>query len=136
MEYKRILIVDDEAVHRDLIKEYLTLLDLNFQYRLKTFEAENGEKCLKLIDRHKPHLVFLDVNMPNGNGLSVLKSLRFSPNREIGQLPVIMTTGHDDKETILECLQLGAKGYLLKPFDLNVFQDKVNAALNIVSKKR
>ncbi len=114
MEYKRILIADDEAVSRDLVKEYLTLLDPS-QYRLKIIEADNGETCIELMSKYKPHLVFLDVNMPKGNGLSVLKTIRHSSDKERRQIPVIMTTAHTDKETVLECVQLGAKGYLLKP---------------------
>ena len=117
-------------MQRSLVKEFLTHPDFKRQYQMKIFEAEDGEQCLELMRRHKPHLVFLDVDMPKENGVSVLKTIRRLYHNEIGQIPVIMTTAHDDRETVQECIQLGAKNYLLKPYDLVNFREKVSGMLD------
>jgi CheY-like chemotaxis protein len=104
---KRILIVDDNQVIQDILKQFLG--------RGYTVEVV-GSASLALasvIQKH-PDAILLDVRMPGVDGLSLLKSLR-----EMGvQTPIFVMTGYDSTQVALEALESGATGYLPKPFDL------------------
>lgn len=105
MKYK-VLIADDEAEIRSLLKLYLE----NEGYEV--FEAEDGAKAIVLIGEKKPDICILDIMMPEVDGYQVLKKLRESSN-----IPVIILSAKDaDSEKILG-LNLGADDYLAKPFN-------------------
>ncbi len=105
MKYK-ILIADDEAEIRSLLKLYLE----NEGYEV--FEAEDGAQAIILIAEKKPDLCILDIMMPEIDGYQVLKKLREDSN-----IPVIILSAKDaDSEKILG-LNLGADDYLAKPFN-------------------
>jgi DNA-binding response OmpR family regulator len=103
---KLILIVDDSEVIQDVLKEFL-----GQDYAIDTIG--NAPSALSVVQK-KPDAILLDVRMPGGDGLSLLKSLR-----QMGvQTPIFMMTGYDSKEFAIEALMRGANGYLPKPFDL------------------
>lgn len=105
MSYK-ILIADDEAEIRDLLKLYLE----NEGY--KVIEAADGRAALSLLIKEKPDLCVLDIMMPEMDGYHVLQELRKESN-----IPVIILSAKDaDSEKILG-LNLGADDYLSKPFN-------------------
>lgn len=105
MKYK-ILIADDEAEIRSLLRLYLE----NEGYEV--FEAEDGAQAIILIAEKKPDLCILDIMMPEIDGYQVLKKLREDSN-----IPVIILSAKDaDSEKILG-LNLGADDYLAKPFN-------------------
>ena len=104
---KRILIVDDNNVVQDVLKEF-------FKDRYLVQLAPNASQALSLIVRQTPDLVLLDVKMPGLDGLSLLKSLR-----ETGvSMPIFLMTGYDSLQVAQEALTSGANAYLPKPFDL------------------
>ena len=104
---KRLLIVDDNGVVQDILRQF-------FETRYTVLIAANAAMALSLIVRQPPDVVLLDVKMPGLDGLSLLKSLR-----EVGvRMPIFVMTGYDSTEVALEALELGATGYLPKPFDL------------------
>ena len=109
---RRVLIIDDDPVVRDLVHTMLTVE--GFQ----TMQAENGLLGIKTIDTApRPldlSLIVLDVMMPEMNGLEVLTHLR-SQNETRG-LPVIMLTGEDKAEDVLAGYNVGADYYITKPF--------------------
>lgn len=105
MEYK-ILIADDEAEIRSLLRLYLE----NEQYQV--IEAEDGVQALELLKKEQPALCVLDIMMPKLDGYRVLQKLREESN-----IPVIILSAKDaDSEKILG-LNLGADDYLAKPFN-------------------
>ncbi len=105
MNYK-ILIADDEAEIRDLLKLYLE----NEGYNV--VEAQDGRAALTLLRKEKPDLCVLDIMMPEMDGYHVLQELRKESN-----IPVIILSAKDaDSEKILG-LNLGADDYLAKPFN-------------------
>jgi len=104
---KSILIVDDEERIRNLLKEFFQAKG----YRI--FEAENGEDALKITQSESPSAVLLDMHMPGMDGLATLKKLR-EANAGLG---VVMATGDQDDGKVKKALELGAYGYVLKPFD-------------------
>ena len=104
---KRILIVDDNNVVQEVLKEF-------FKERFQVQLAPNASQALSLIVRQAPDLVLLDVKMPGLDGLSLLKSLR-----ETGvSMPIFLMTGYDSLQVAQEALTNGANAYLPKPFDL------------------
>ncbi|MBW1997682.1 MAG: FAD-dependent oxidoreductase [Deltaproteobacteria bacterium] len=103
----RILIVDDELIVRDSLKEWLE----DEGFRVDT--AESGAEALEKLAKEAFHLMLLDIKMPGMDGVEVLKRSRdISPD-----LPVVMMTAYATVETAVEAMKIGALDYLMKPFD-------------------
>jgi len=103
---KSILVIDDAGSLRDAIETALTYEGF------KVYTAEDGEEGLKLAFEHKPDLIFLDIIMPNIDGVEVLNQLRAD---EWGKdADVVVMTVVDDVEKIAEVLQKGGNDYMLK----------------------
>ena len=129
--HRRVIIIDDEEDQRDMIREFMTMLGEESHWHFTVIDAENGKKGLELMRRHRPHLVFLDYNMPILDGIHVLQSIKEFYTREIGHIPIIMTTAKNDVETVQKAIALGARDYLVKPYDLTVFLQKVRKVLRM-----
>lgn len=121
MDTKNILIIDDERQLLDLLKLFIEENGCN------ATTEESAEKGLAMIRKQNFDLVLLDINLPDGHGLSVLKGIKnISPN-----IPVIMITGGSDIEVAEECLKNGAVDYITKPFDFEYL--KTSIFVNILS---
>ncbi len=114
----RILVTDDSKPMRMLITK--TLKDLGYS---NITEATSGAHALEVIAVHKFDLVFLDWNMPGMTGVEVLKALRAKP--ETQELPVCMVTSEAEKALVLEVLQQGVQGYLIKPLQKDMLEQKL-----------
>ncbi len=101
----KILIVDDELLIRNVIKEYCK----NEDYQ--TFEAENGEEALKILKNNKIDLVILDIMMPKMDGFETLKVIREEKN-----IPVIILSARKEEYDKLTGFDIGADDYMIKPF--------------------
>jgi phosphoserine phosphatase RsbU/P len=112
-----VLVVDDERVN-------CTLLARRLEHRgYRVDVAQEGRAALaKIADRHYD-LVLLDVMMPGIDGLEVLRKIRILKSR--AQLPVIMVTGRDESEDIVEALRRGANDYVTKPIDTEVLLARI-----------
>ena len=106
---ERILIVDDEEVLRRLMARWLT----PEQYHCAT--AESAEEAWALMQRTPVALVVLDINMTGMSGMALLRLIMDT----FPETAVIMVTGVDDRSIATEALQIGAYGYLIKPFERN-----------------
>ncbi len=104
---RRILIVDDEASVRESLK--LILKD-----HYKVFLAENAKDAFSIFERESPHLILLDIILPEMDGITVLKRIRELDNA----VPVIMLTATRMVKTAVEAMKIGATDYLSKPFDI------------------
>ena len=105
----KILIVDDEEMIRETLKDILT----NENY--KTEEAKEGQEALNLIKKNKYDCILLDIKMPKMDGMEVLeKSMELAP-----ETPVVMITGHGNEESAFEAAKKGAYDFITKPPDLN-----------------
>ena len=101
----KVLVVDDEA-H---IRKFVTQLVMSLGDPV-ILQAANGEEALKVYERERPVLVLLDVNMPRVDGIETLRRLKlFDP-----ECVVIMLTSLVNRQTVEECLHLGAVAYLRK----------------------
>jgi len=112
-----ILIVDDHAANRDTLTE---LLD-NPDYRL--VEAADGPEALKLAAGLHPDLILLDVMMPEMDGFEVCRRLRANP--QLAEVPVIMVTALDDRNSRIMGIGCGADDFVSKPFDHTELRTRV-----------
>jgi two-component system alkaline phosphatase synthesis response regulator PhoP len=115
----RILIIDDEASLRQMMARVLQRAG----YEVTT--AANGKDGLALASEHPFDLLYLDIRMPDMNGLEVLKSI----HTEFPDLPVILFTAQPDLHSALEALRRGATDYLLKPLKPQTVIDRTQAVL-------
>lgn len=116
-----VLVVDDEARMRKLIKDFLVKKDY------KILEAEDGEKALNVYNenKNKINLILLDVMMPKLDGWSVLRQIR-EDNKE---LPIIMLTARAEEQDELFGFELGVDEYISKPFSPKILVARVEALL-------
>ncbi len=115
----KILVVDDFPTMRRIIKNLLK--DLGFE---NVDEAEDGLMGLEKLRNNNFDLVVSDWNMPNMDGLAMLKVIRSEP--ALAKLPVLMVTAEAKKENIIAAAQAGASGYVVKPFTAAVLEEKLN----------
>jgi len=115
----KILIVDDFPTMRRIIKNLLK--DLGFE---NVDEAEDGAMGLEKLRNGNFEFVVSDWNMPNMDGLEMLKTIRADPN--LSKLPVLMVTAEAKKENIIAAAQAGANGYVVKPFTAATLEEKLN----------
>ncbi len=105
----KILIADDEAPNRDLLRALLE--PQGYQLSFATHGAEAIEQALKI----RPDLLLLDVMMPGMNGFEACSKLR--KTEELAEIPIVMVTALDDRTSKLKGLEAGADDFLNKPFD-------------------
>lgn len=101
----RILVVDDEILIREVIKEY----SLNEGYEVD--EASNGEEALELIENNDYGVIIMDVMMPTMDGLTAIKELK-----EIKNIPVIILSARKEEYDKLQGFEIGVDDYVTKPF--------------------
>lgn len=112
----KILITDDSAFMRKILRNILTKLGYK-----EIIEAANGNECIEKLSTDKPDLAFLDIIMPDIDGVDVLRELKkVSPKTK-----VIMATAVGQEAKIEACKRLGAIAYIVKPFD----EEKLTAAI-------
>src|SRR5690348_11494454 len=102
---KTILIVEDEDILREIIKDYL--LNEGFQ----VLEAADGKQALTLFQDHNVDLIILDIMLPELDGWSVCRRIRKTSN-----VPIIMLTARVDEDDTLLGFELGADDYVTKPY--------------------
>lgn len=102
----KILVVDDQTLVRQGI---MSLLSLAPQLQVIA-EASHGAEIVQLVQTHYIDVVLMDIQMPQVNGIEALKLLREAQLKT----PVLMLTTFDDHQQVLQAMQAGANGYLLK----------------------
>lgn len=115
------LVIDDSAHHRDILERRLKKYDLN------VYQAEDGEKGLEEVKKHKVDLILLDIMMPGLNGYQVLEILK--NDKTTSDIPVIMISAINEVDSIVKCIQNGADDYLSTPFNPTILSARVHACL-------
>lgn len=117
-----VLVVDDDAMNRDLMLRRLK------RRGYEAAPASNAKSAMEWISSNRVDLVLLDVEMPDMNGIDVLKILRqtYSP----AQLPIIMVTGKASSDDVVEALAAGANDYVTKPIDFPVVLARIQTQLS------
>jgi two-component system chemotaxis response regulator CheY len=113
------LVVDDSRTIRIIVGR--TLKELGYE----VCEAGNGKEALKVMAAEKAtvNLVLADWNMPEMNGLELLKQLRLDP--ELASLKILMVTTENDLDHIVSALEAGANEYVMKPFTKDILREKL-----------
>ena len=104
---KNILVVDDAAFMRMMIKDILTKNGYNV-----AGEAENGAKALEKYNEVKPDLVLMDITMPEVDGIAALKKIKGADPNAL----IIMCSAMGQQAMVIEAIQGGAKDFIVKPF--------------------
>lgn len=113
------LVVDDFSTMRRIVRNLLKELGFN-----KIEEAEDGVDALEKIRTGSIDFVVADWNMPNMDGLELLKTIR--GDDALKHIPVLMVTAEAKKENIIAAAQAGASGYVVKPFTAAILEEKLN----------
>lgn len=112
-----VMIADDHSMVREGIKQ---LLELDGDI-VVVAEASNGKQCLKLLDENRTDVLLLDINMPDMNGLQVLKHLREEKKR----VKVLILTIHNEIEYLVKAVEIGVDGYVLKDSNSSVLKKAI-----------
>lgn len=115
----KFLVVDDMSTMRRIVRSILK--ELGFD---NVEEAEDGNDALSKLRAGKFDFVVSDWNMPNLDGLEMLKAIR--ADDKLKSLPVMLVTAEAKKENIIEAAKAGASGYVVKPFTAAVLEEKLN----------
>ena len=122
---EHILIVDDDATIRDLVREYLA------EHDYKVSVAESGADMDKVLSADVVDLVILDLKLPDEDGLAIAHRLRESLD-----LPIIILTGRKEEADRVMGLELGADDYVTKPFSQRELMARIKAVLRRTEGKR
>jgi two-component system chemotaxis response regulator CheY len=115
-----ILIVDDSAAIRKILQRVLRQAEVPIN---NLYEAGDGAEALEILKSQSVNLVLSDINMPNMDGLQMLGHIKAS--QQWKDLPVVMITTEGSQNKVLEAVQLGAAGYIRKPFTAEQVKEKI-----------
>ena len=115
-----VLIVDDSSAIRKILQRVLRQVEAPIS---EIYEAADGVEALAVLESQKVSFVLSDINMPNMDGLQLLSEIK---NRaEFKSLPVVMITTEGAQNKVLEAVNLGAAGYVRKPFTPEQIKEKL-----------
>jgi DNA-binding NtrC family response regulator len=118
-----ILVIDDDSEVQDLLRDFLS------GEGYEVYLASNGIGGLSKVKSKKPDMVLIDINMPEMDGLEVLKRIKENDP----SVAVIMISGAQDTETISQALEMGAHDYITKPFNLDYLKTSVLSKLKLIA---
>ena len=121
-----VMIADDQSSMRSLVRnglEQIGFADIR--------EARDGEECLKAVITRPVNLVVSDFNMPNLDGIGLLRSIRAHP--PISKTAFIMLTGRADIELLKQAKEHGVNNYVVKPFTVAGLRERIEAVFGKLS---
>lgn len=119
-----VLIVDDSAAIRKILQRVLRQTDLNLG---EIKEAGDGTEAVEILKDRTFGLILSDINMPQMDGLQLLA--RIKEMEHLKNVPVIMITTEGGQGKVMEAVQLGATGYVRKPFTADQIKEKLAGVL-------
>ena len=114
----KVLVVDDEQLIRDVIKEYL------LEENIEVYEAENGKTAIEMVQSNEINLIIMDIMMPQMDGYSAYKKIK-----EIKKIPCIMLSARGEEYDKLIGFELGIDDYVTKPFSPKELVARVKAVM-------
>src|SRR5579862_4904170 len=117
-----VLIVDDSAAIRKILLRVLRQAEIPIG---NVYEAGDGHEALQALQAQTIGLVLSDINMPNMDGLELLSHIK--ANELWKNLPIIMVTTEGSQSKVLQAVELGAAGYVRKPFTADQIKEKLAA---------
>jgi len=116
------LIVDDSPTMLRIIRNALKEIGYD-----EVEEAEDGQEAMGMLESVSPDFLITDWNMPNMNGVDLAKNVRDHP--EYGHIPILMITTRGMKEDVKKAMKADVNNYIVKPFEPEVLDEKVEACL-------
>lgn len=117
-----VLVVDDDEFQHKLLRNILGHSNLD------TIFAATGTEALAVLRKHRPDLILMDFDLPDIDGVEVTRRLKSAEQH--ASIPVVMITGHSDKQIVMKSLQAGAVDFIVKPFDKETLLAKVRGYLS------
>jgi len=115
-----VLIVDDSAAIRKILQRVLMQTEMTFG---EIQEAADGLEAIEKLKQRQFNLVLSEINMPNMDGIQLLGQMR--ANAQWSNIPVVMITTEGSQAKVLEAVDLGARGYVRKPFTADQIKEKL-----------
>jgi sigma-B regulation protein RsbU (phosphoserine phosphatase) len=128
--HAEILVVDDDAISRQVLAKLLTAAGY------KCHVCKDGSEALEAVHAKPPSLLLLDFDMPGLNGAEVLTRLRKDRHSVVAQIPTILLTAHGSEESEVSCLQAGADDFVTKPVNAAVLRARIETQLRLRSMRR
>jgi len=125
MASMKILIVDDSLTIRRIITNALKTVGFS-----DTIEASNGKEALEKLNTAKVDFIITDWNMPEMNGLDLIKEVRANPL--YSAMPILMITTRGTERDVVEALQAKVNSYIMKPFTPQELKEKIDGILKTV----
>ena len=119
-----VLIVDDSAAIRKILHRVLRQMDLRLG---EIHEAGDGREAMDILENHRVGLVLSDMNMPHMDGLQLLA--RIKEMAHMKEVPIVIITTESRQGKVMDAIQLGATGYVRKPFTAEQIKEKLIAIL-------
>jgi two-component system, chemotaxis family, chemotaxis protein CheY len=119
-----VLIVDDSAAIRKILQRVLTQTEVQLG---QVHEAGDGVEALNVLKANPVNLILSDINMPNMDGLQLLSQIKAQDAYK--SVPVIMITTEGNQTKVMEAVQLGAAGYVRKPFTAEQIKEKLTGLI-------
>lgn len=120
----KILLIEDDRI--EVVKFKRAISD---EFKdLEILQASNGNEALHMLSEPYPHVIVLDLNMPDTDGIEFLSILKNDDN--INHIPVIILTTSNNEKDIDECYRLGIAGYFIKPLKYEDYEQKIKMILN------
>lgn len=108
----RILVIDDSEVIRSLFKSFLS------DYELEVITCSDGLEGIQKAIEYKPKLIFVDIMMPNLDGLRMIKIIKILD--DLKNVPVIVISGHTDRKNVIAAVEAGAAHVISKPLSKKI----------------
>ena len=121
-----ILYVEDEPGIREGLSRFIN------RFAKELFIASDGKEGLELYKEHKPDLVISDIKMPNMTGIDMVKAIKKIDKEQ----NIIFTTAHSDSEFFLQAIDMQVDGYILKPVDLDLLDNKITSISKVIQLKK
>jgi len=122
----KFLIVDDSPTMLRIIRNALKEIGYD-----DVEEAGDGEEALKVLESTSPDFLITDWNMPNMNGVDLTKNVRDHP--QYGHIPILMITTRGMKDDVKTAMKAKVNNYIVKPFEPEVLDEKIDHCLEAVS---
>ena len=119
----KVLIVDDFATMRRILRNILKQIGFS-----KITEADDGKSALKELENETFDLILCDWNMPEMQGIEVLKKIR--SDDKLKNIPFVMVTAEAQKDNIIEAVKAGVSSYIVKPFTAETVSGKLQKIFN------
>ena len=116
----KVMLEDDSRTIRNIQKNVLSQLG-----HTDILEAGDGVEALKILEKETPDLMLVDWNMPNMDGITLVRKVRETNKRT----PIIMCTTEAQKDRVIEAIKAGVNNYVVKPFNVESLSEKIDQTM-------